>query len=201
MAVLTLIACQEEAQVPTGTTPADDHNCTPRVRAFVERASTGQRDGEGTITADSSEWYVEAGLNFSFTNLAVDYNDSQVDSVSYTIPLNEGSASEADAAAAYNALGVLINESNVADESHVVIVDVTSQNTGTTLVLTAAYVVGSGYDKVSTPHTVLMTIGRGEAKVPTAAAAPIRRRVLVPTRRYKHASTPRSIQPTPTCTW
>jgi hypothetical protein len=131
---------------PAAPGTLERYDYEPWIQAFVERAATDQRDGT-MITADSAEWYVEAALNFSQANLAIDHTDQEVDSVTYTIPLNNGMASEADAATAFNALNAMIAQSNVPDISHVVIVDVTSQNRSNELVLTTAYVVGSGYQK------------------------------------------------------
>jgi hypothetical protein len=90
---------------------------------------------------------VEAALNYSYANIALEHSDERIDSLTYTLALNNGVASEADAAAAYNALGALVAPLNDEGISHVVIVDVTSQNTGDELILTAAVVVGSGYEK------------------------------------------------------
>jgi hypothetical protein len=145
-----MVACNKDTTTPVvdELRIVDDHNYSPRVRAFVAGANgTGDRDGTGTMLADSAEWYVEAALNFSYTDLGIEYDDAVVDSVYYTLPLDDGMASDEDAFSAYHTLGQQIAAANVNGESHVVIVDVTSENTGDALVLTAAYVVGSGYSK------------------------------------------------------
>lgn len=145
-----MVACKKETPGPLmdELRTADDHNYSPRVRAFVAGANgTGDREGTGTMLADSAEWYVEAALNFSYTDLGIEYDDAVVDSVYYTLQLDGGMATEEDAYSAYHTLGQHIAAANVNGESHVVIVDVTSENTGDALVLTAAYVVGSGYTK------------------------------------------------------
>jgi hypothetical protein len=99
------------------------------------------------MAADSAEWYVEAALNYSHADISVAYNDATVDSLTYTIELLDGLVNEADAWSAYNSLGSLIGEANATSESHVIIVDITSAVIGNQLTLTAAYVIGSGYDK------------------------------------------------------
>lgn len=141
-----LMACQKEPSGPPSAA-APEERLEPRIRAFVERATSGQRDGAGSMSADSAEWYVEAALNYSNADLTIEYNDAEVDSITYTIPLENGMADEADAIAAYNALNPVVATSNDEGISHVVIVDVTSQNTADELILTVAYVVGSGYEK------------------------------------------------------
>jgi hypothetical protein len=48
-----LIACQKEPGAPPSA-GAPEERLEPRIRAFVERASSGQRDGAGTLSADSA---------------------------------------------------------------------------------------------------------------------------------------------------
>ena len=145
--MFTLVACKKETAEISIPAAVGEHDLEPRIRAFVERATDGARDGGTIISADSAEWYVEAALNFGNADLSIEYNSAQVDSLSYTIPLDNGMAKEFDAIAAYNTLDPTVAESNVPDLSHVAVVDVTSQNTVDGLVLTVAYVVGSGYEK------------------------------------------------------
>lgn len=146
--MLTFVRCMKE---PTGSAAAPQparENLETRIRAFVERAANASgRDDDVMITADSAEWYVEAALNFSNADLAQAHDNAEVDSLTYAIPLENGMVNESDAIAAYNALNPVVGASNVPDISHVVIVDVTSQNTADELSLIIAYVVGSGYEK------------------------------------------------------
>jgi hypothetical protein len=154
MCALAIAGCQKDAPDPGAPVRGAQEDLESRILAFVERANSGARDGGALITADSAEWYVEAALNFSNADLTIAYNDAAVDSITYTLPLSNGMADEANALAAYNALNPLVAASNIADISHVVIVDVTSRNTVDELILTVAYVVGSGYEKaLNTTYT------------------------------------------------
>lgn len=149
----SLSGCQQEGPVaPTGS-PTYEVNVTPRVQAFIANSheTSGPKDG-GLMTTDSTEWYVEAALNYSFTNLAQAYNDQLVDTVSISIPLVNGEVQEEQAGGAYETLGALINAHNVPNTSHVAVVDVTTVTSGESMEITAVSVIGSGYDK-GAPNT------------------------------------------------
>ncbi|MBP9160219.1 MAG: hypothetical protein KBF49_05190, partial [Flavobacteriales bacterium] len=155
MALLGLYACQKEsAQLPTSGSALVEENVTPRVQAFVSQAvhADPNRD-EVLITSDSALWYVEAGLNYSFTNIVQEYNESVNDTAYYSIPVTtDGMVNASDASAAYNAFGAIISPSAVEGTSHVAIVDISSTNNGSSIDYRAVYVVGSGYDR-SGPNT------------------------------------------------
>ena len=130
MAALGFYACQKEDSAIPGGTALEEVNVTPRVQAFLANAShhTSSREG-GLITADSALWYVEAALNYSYTDISTLYSDQVVDTIAISIPVVDGQVLETDAGNAYATLGQVVNTGNVAGTSHVAIVDVSSTNT------------------------------------------------------------------------
>ncbi|MBP9078660.1 MAG: hypothetical protein KBF80_00265 [Flavobacteriales bacterium] len=123
------------------------------MEAFIAKAvqSSGSREGVA-ISTDSAEWYIEAALNYSYTNIAQVYNDQLVDTLAISIPMVAGEVQEDQLGDAYETLGYLINAFNVANSSHVAVVDVITSSTGSSLDITAVSVVGSNYDK-GAPNT------------------------------------------------
>lgn len=153
LALFVLSGCQKEKIENLSETQVAEVNVTPRVQAFVQKAVRGYSSREdGLVSVDSAEWYIEAALNYSFTNIAQTYENQIVDTLSISIPLMNGEVQEGPVGNAYQTLGEWINASNVEGTSHVAIVDVVARNTGTSLDLQAVYVVGSGYDR-GVPNT------------------------------------------------
>lgn len=64
---MLLVACEKEAIAPEYSTDAEvTDTTTPLIQAFLERAhGDGFTKSDATLSLDSAEWYVEAGLNFS----------------------------------------------------------------------------------------------------------------------------------------
>ena len=61
---MSLASCTKEPVSPTGTIAANAVNVTPRVQAFVAAENDPARSkSNGTFSADSAIWYLEAGLN------------------------------------------------------------------------------------------------------------------------------------------
>ena len=144
------VACKKEAgpmapSDPVGMSEQDDYE--PRIRDFVALAQNPTARDGSMLTADSAEWYIEAALNFSNANTTLAYNESRVDSLTYHLPALVEGVAVSDAAAAFTSLNTQVASGNVADVSHVIIVDVTTQRTTTGVDLTIAYATGSGYDK------------------------------------------------------
>ncbi len=155
MLILGLSACQkDEAALPTIGVPGFEENVTPRVQAFVALAEHADisRD-EIYITADSALWYVEAALNYGYTDISKNYDDEVVDTARFSVPITtDGLVRKSDATNAFNHLGTLVNTANVEGMSHVAIVDVDSNSDADSARYTATYVIGSGYDR-GVPNT------------------------------------------------
>lgn len=144
------VACKKEAGPMAPSDPvgmSEQHDYEPRIRDFVALAQNPTARDGSMLTADSAEWYIEAALNFSNANTTLAYNESRVDSLTYHLPALVEGVAVSDAAAAFTSLNTQVASGNVADVSHVIIVDVTSQRTTTGMDLTIAYATGSGYDK------------------------------------------------------
>ena len=147
--LLMLPGCNKETlhnADPTSLT--SEENVTPRVAAFVDRAVNRGLQKDGTqISADSAEWYVEAALNYSYSELGLEYNDAAYDTLTYSIPLIGGNVNEGDALDAYTALATNVAAFIIDQQQHVVIVDIVSAIGTNTLDLTAIVGTGSGYTK------------------------------------------------------
>lgn len=145
MAVMLTPGCQKEKLADWAENNPTEVNVTPRVVAFIEQTARGayERD-EVMLSPDSAEWYIEAALNYAYTNIAKPFGDQEVDTVSLSIPLVDGEVRGSNAGDAYQALGQVINAANIEGESHVALVDVVARNTGSSLDLDAVYVVRRG---------------------------------------------------------
>lgn len=141
-------ACQKEGVNPIGTVDANlKAEVTTLVEAFVGQAQGGYSKGTEYMTVDSTEWFVEAGLNYSLAKSWLEFSSSQVDSVSITVPMNNGSVLSTDAYAAFNVLFDSLDHVEIEGVQHLALVDVTLEQEGDNLEVLARYVVGTGYEK------------------------------------------------------
>lgn len=157
----TFIACQKEEAPALVASSAAEADVTPRIKAFIERAaSMGAAKSAGTMSLDSAEWYIEAGLNFDLGAPWKDCTDRALDSLEVTIPVGSEGISESDAHAAYSALHTGIASKLVAGENHLIMADVSLvYNSGTEAVAEVLLLFGSGYSKT---NQLITTYGPNE---------------------------------------
>ncbi len=96
------------------------------------------------LSKDSAEWYIEAALNYSYTNTGKHYSEQLVDAISISVPIVSGGVQQTDAAQAYAQLGLSVNTANIDGESHVALVDVYTKEIDGALEVNAVRVVGRG---------------------------------------------------------
>lgn len=151
MLAFTFIACKKETdkpQVPVSTAEID---VTPRVRAFIDAArSAAQTKDNATISADSAEWYVEAGLNFTIATAWVECSTITMDSAEVALTGSAEGYNQADVQAAFNTLHQHITGLLVADVNHLVLSDATIVGSGPASTLKVYLQIGSGYEKLNT---------------------------------------------------
>lgn len=102
------------------------------------------------FSADSAEWYVEAGLNFSIATAWVECNTITLDSADVALPGSVEGFSQADVQAAFNALHAHVSGLLVADVNHLVLADATVIGSGAAATMKVYLQIGSGYEKLNT---------------------------------------------------
>lgn len=118
------------------------------MRAFVDAArNEAQTKDNACFSADSAEWYVEAGLNFSIATAWVECNTITLDSAEVALPGSAEGYHQADVLAAFNALYAHVTGLLVADANHLVLTDATVVGSGAAATLKVYLQIGSGYEK------------------------------------------------------
>jgi hypothetical protein len=100
-----------------------------------------------TYSADSAEWYIEAGLNFSIATSWVECSATTLDSVEVALAESAGGYSNADVQQAYNDAHAQVSALLAPDVNHLVLADATLVGNGPTANLKVYLVLGSGYEK------------------------------------------------------
>ena len=148
-----LTSCQKEPAAPySETRPGQVGNVKSLVEAFVNQARNNLVKAGNTISVDSAEWYVEAGLNYSLAKAWIEYDNAQADSVWATIPTSNGSVALADVYSAFNELHDALADIEQEGVQHLALADVSVETVPAGLNLVVRYVVGSGYAK-GAPNT------------------------------------------------
>ncbi|MBL7950736.1 MAG: hypothetical protein JNM62_03350 [Flavobacteriales bacterium] len=148
---VTFIACRKEETPTVSSTGSTEANFTPRIKTFIQQATIKNRHKDAnSLSLDSAEWYIEAGLNFELGTPWIDCTDRTLDSLEVTIPVSESGVAENTAFSAYNALHTGIVSKLVTGENHLIMADVNLVYTnGTEAVAKVLIVIGSGYSKTN----------------------------------------------------
>ncbi len=123
---------------------------TPRVKVFVERAlASDQLKDNSPMTLDSAEWYIEAGLNYTESQVWLEYSNHATDSLEAAIPIENALITASDAQAAYIALRSQLDALITPEVNHLVLADVALIPSGEAETVIAKVLVhlGSGYEK------------------------------------------------------
>jgi hypothetical protein len=141
-----LTGCQKEKVAPMA---ADEEvDIFPRVRAFVERArSEAQAKDNTTISLDSAEWYLEAGINFSLAQAWLECNEYYLDSTEVYMACEANELSSSTVLAAFNELSALIAPMIVPEVNHLILSDVTFVPAPGGYTLKTLLQFGTGYEK------------------------------------------------------
>ncbi|HRD51497.1 MAG TPA: hypothetical protein PKY96_02505 [Flavobacteriales bacterium] len=156
----TLISCNKEEAGPQGPVAAPEVDVTPRVRAFVDAArSEAQTKENALFSADSAEWYVEAGLNFAIATAWVECHTIMMDSAEVALSGSADGYGLGDVQAAYNSLVSHVTNMLIADVNHLVLADVVVIGSGPATTLKVYLQIGSGYEKLNTTFSNSWTWG------------------------------------------
>lgn len=142
----TFIGCKKDIEPGT----SGEADVTPRVRTFVDRAlSSVQTKDNTSLSLDSAEWYIEAGLNYTESLSWLEYNVHAIDSIETTIALDNGMVATSDAQTAYLALRAQLEAKITPEVNHLVLADVAFLATGEAELVNAKVLLhlGSGYEK------------------------------------------------------
>lgn len=121
---------------------------TPRVQAFVDAARTGSSvKANGAYSADSAEWYIEAGLNLSIATAWVECMHTALDSVEVPLPWSAEGYGESEIQQAFNELAAQVHGFLVPDENHLILADATLVGSGPASAMRVYLLIGSGYEK------------------------------------------------------
>lgn len=144
----SLVSCSKEESVQESPTSTNELDVTPRVRSFVEAARReAPAKSNATYSADSAEWYIEAGLNFSIATSWVECSATTLDSVEVALAESAGGYSNADVQQAFNNAHAQVSALLAPGLNHLVLADATLVGNGTTANLKVYLVLGSGYEK------------------------------------------------------
>ncbi len=143
--------CQKEEAISTvGPTALVEENVTPRVSAFILKASSNaQERNDVNYSLDSAEWYVEAGLNLELAEAWKHYNENRTDSIILPITITDGTIQEDAVYAAYNAFHNVLATVPQEGVQHLIVADVLISQNGSYSLMKLYYTIGSGYAKLA----------------------------------------------------
>ena len=142
-------ACNKDEKTQPQFAAADEVSVTPRVRRFVENATTNAAvKNLSILDADSAEWYLEASLNYSVAEAWIECTDRILDSVEVAISMDSGGISVGTASAAFLSLQNQVLSKLTFGENHLIVADARFPDVlGENFVAKVYLQIGSGYDK------------------------------------------------------
>ncbi len=155
--IIAMSGCAKESPGLPNPDKEVSENPTPRIKGFIARANAG-RSGHvksgNTITVDSAVWYIEAALNFAYTQTSLDYSNVAVDSTTVICITNtDGMVDESEVFAAYYTAANVV-AGIPTQEQHLVVIDANGATASGQLSITCSFMIGSGYEQsLNTTYT------------------------------------------------
>jgi hypothetical protein len=105
--LISMTACQKEPGKTTQNPEIsqEDLALSKRISSFVEQMNNPYNlKSDGKMDVDSAIWYVEAAMNYTFADIPELFSDTKVDTMEFVLNVRNGSCTETDLSALYQAV-------------------------------------------------------------------------------------------------